>query len=73
MKVVYTAAAQNELCEIGEWLAAHYPLIASSVERRIREVVAHIARWPDSAPRSAGREGVRVVPLRTIPTRYSIG
>jgi toxin ParE1/3/4 len=67
MKVVYSAAAQNDLREIGEWLAAHYPVIAPRVERRIRDVVAHIARWPESAPRSAGREGVRVVPLGHFP------
>ena len=67
MKVVYTAAAQNDLREIGEWLAAHYPAVALQVERRIRDVVAHIARWPESAPPAAGREGVRVVPLGHYP------
>ncbi len=44
MKVVYAAAAQNDLREIGEWLAAHYPTVAPHVERRIRDVVAHIGR-----------------------------
>ncbi len=67
MKVVYTAAAQNELRDIGEWLATHYPAVAPQVEQRLRNVVAHIARWPESAPRSAGREGVRVVPLGRFP------
>jgi toxin ParE1/3/4 len=67
MNVVYTAAAQNDLREIGEWLAAHYPAIAPHVERRIRDAVAHIAQWPESAPRSAGREGVRVMPLGHYP------
>lgn len=67
MKVIYTAAAQSDLREIGEWLAAHYPGLAPRVERRIRDVVAHIARWPESAPRATGREGVRVVPLGRYP------
>lgn len=63
MKVVYTAAAQNDLREIGEWLAAHYPVVAPRVEQRIRDVVAYIARRPESAPRSAGR----VMPLGHYP------
>lgn len=67
MKVVYTAAAQSDLRQIGAWLAAHYPAIALDVERRIRDVVAHSARWPESAPRAAGRKGVRVVPLGRYP------
>lgn len=67
MKVVYTAAAQNDLRDIGEWLAAHYPAIAPRVERRIRDIVAHIGRWPESAHRVAGCEGVRVVPLGHYP------
>jgi plasmid stabilization system protein ParE len=67
MKVVYTAAAQNDLRNIGEWLATHYPVIAPRVEERIRDVVTHIVRWPESAPCSAGREGVRVVPLGHYP------
>ncbi len=33
MKVVYTATAQNELREIGEWLAARYPVVAPHVAR----------------------------------------
>ncbi len=75
MKVVYTAAAQNDLREIGEWLAARYPAVAPHVERRIREIVVHIARWPESGPRSAGRDGVRVVPLGRYPYRifYRVG
>jgi plasmid stabilization system protein ParE len=67
MKVVYTAAAESDLAAIGEWLATHCPLIAPRVERRIRDVVAHIATWPESAPRTAGREAVRVVPLGHYP------
>ena len=67
MKVVFTAAAENDLRSIGEWLAAHYPVIARQVERRLHDVVAHIARWPESAPHAAGREGVRVAPLGHYP------
>ena len=67
MKVVYTAVALGDLRDIGVWLAAHYPDVAPQVERRIRDVVAHIVLWPESAPRAAGRAGVRVVPAGPFP------
>jgi plasmid stabilization system protein ParE len=67
MKVVYTAAALRDLDEIAEWVAVHYPTIAPAVEQRIRAVVARIARWPESARRSAKRPGVRIVPIGRYP------
>jgi toxin ParE1/3/4 len=63
MKVVYTEEALEDLDAIADWLIAHYPTVAPAVERRIRSVVAHIARWPESSRRSAKRPGVRAVPL----------
>jgi plasmid stabilization system protein ParE len=48
MKVVFTAAAQNDLRDIGEWLATRYPVLAPHVERRIRNVVVRIGRWPEA-------------------------
>jgi plasmid stabilization system protein ParE len=69
MKVVYTAAARHDVREIGQWLATHYPGVARRVERRIRDVVAHIALWPESAPPAADRAGVRVMPLGHYPYR----
>ncbi|HEX5507823.1 MAG TPA: type II toxin-antitoxin system RelE/ParE family toxin [Pseudolabrys sp.] len=67
MKIVFTAAARNDLRDIGEWLTLHYPAVAPHVERRIRNIVARIGRWPESGPPSAGREDVRVVPLGRYP------
>lgn len=69
MKVVYTVAALKDLDEIAAWLAAHYPAIAPTVERRIRNVVARIGRWPESTRRSAKRPDVRVVPVGRYPYR----
>ena len=69
MKVVYTAAALRDLDEIAEWLVVHYPTIAPTVERRIRSVVEHIGRWPESARRSNKRAGVRVIPIGRYPCR----
>jgi toxin ParE1/3/4 len=36
-------------------------------ERRIRSVVVHIARWPESSRRLAKRPGVHAVPLGRYP------
>ena len=67
MKVVYTAGARSDLDEIGEWLSDHYPTIAPTVERRIHNVIARIAQWPQSARRSAKYPGVGVVPIGRYP------
>lgn len=67
MKVVYTDSALHDLDEIAVWLKAHYPGLGKAVERRLRLVVAHIARWPESMRASANRTGVRVVPLGRYP------
>jgi toxin ParE1/3/4 len=69
MKVVYTPAALRDLDEIADWLAVHYPTIAPAVVSRIRGVVTHIERWPESARRSAKRTNVRVVPVGRYPYR----
>jgi plasmid stabilization system protein ParE len=67
MKVVYTEEALKDLDAIADWLIVHYPAIAPVIERRIRSVVAHIARWPESSRGSAKRPGVRTVPLGRYP------
>jgi len=67
MKVVYTDAALHDIDEITVWLKAHYPGVGKAVERRLRLVVAHIARWPESMRASAHRPGVRVVALGRYP------
>lgn len=69
MKVVYTEDALRDLGAIADWLILHYPAVAPNVERRIRTVVAHIAQWPESSRRAAGRPDVRVVPLGRYPYR----
>lgn len=67
MKVVYTDAALRDLDDITLWLTAHYPGLGAAVERRLRLVVAHIARWPDSMRASAKRPGIRVALLGRYP------
>ena len=73
MKVFYTPAALRDLDEIADWLAINYPTIAPAVERRIRMVIAHIGRWPESARRSAKRPGVQVVPVGRYPYKIFYG
>ncbi len=67
MKVVYTDEALRDVEAIAEWLAAYYPTVAPAVEKRIRSVVAHISRFPQSSRKSAGRAGVRAAPLVRYP------
>ena len=67
MKVVYTDAALRDFNDITVWLKANYPGLGKSVERRLRLVVAHIVRWPESMRGSAHRPGVRVALLGRYP------
>jgi toxin ParE1/3/4 len=67
MKVVYTEEALKDLDAIADWLNVHYPAVAPAVERRIKSIIAHIARWPESSRRSARRADVRVASLGRYP------
>jgi len=69
MKAVFTAAALGDLAEIAAWLSTHYPSLGPAVEQRIRQVVSIIERWPESAPRSGNRPGVRVASIGKYPYR----
>ncbi|MCW5691445.1 MAG: type II toxin-antitoxin system RelE/ParE family toxin [Pseudolabrys sp.] len=69
MKVVYTPAALRDLDDITLWLSQHYPGLGAALEQRLRTIVAHIGRWPESMRASAHRPGVRVAPLGRYPYR----
>jgi toxin ParE1/3/4 len=58
-----------DLRSIAAHLAASYPSAAKTVERRLRIVIARIARWPESARRVIERPDVRVVSLVRYPYR----
>lgn len=49
MKVVFTDAAVDDLRSIAAYLTANYPSATANVEKRLRIVIARIARWPESA------------------------
>ena len=72
MKVVYTEPALSDLDEITSWLKQNYPGLGRAVERRLKLVVAHIARWPESARRSMYHPDVHVAPLGRYPYKFSI-
>jgi toxin ParE1/3/4 len=67
MRIVFTDEALRDLDEILDFIAAHYPTIASSFQQRLRTVVQRIGNWPKSAEEVAQRPGVRVVPLIRYP------
>ena len=63
MKVIFTEDALRDLDGILEYIAANYPTISTSFEKRLRAVLARVGAWPESAQTVAERPGVRVVPL----------
>jgi toxin ParE1/3/4 len=68
MKVEYTNRAVADLRKASaDSRAAFGHMVAAALERRIREVVGHIAANPKSAPQVIERAGVRVFPLIRYP------
>jgi plasmid stabilization system protein ParE len=69
MRVTFTEAARADLNDILAYVRQHYPFVVLALEKRIRDVVARVARRPESARRVRGRAEVRVVPLLRYPYR----
>jgi toxin ParE1/3/4 len=68
MRVEYSRRALSDLIEIATFYAeSGNQTIGERVARRIREVVARIARFPQSGRPVSGRPNVRVVFLRRYP------
>jgi plasmid stabilization system protein ParE len=64
MKVIYSPRAIRDL----EKISAYYRSVATAsvaagIGERIEQVIDRLARHPHSAPRVAGRPGVRPVPI----------
>jgi toxin ParE1/3/4 len=66
-EVVFTNSALADLRNIAAYLSANYPSVAPALERRLRIVIARIARWPEGARQVTERPDVRVVPLVRYP------
>jgi plasmid stabilization system protein ParE len=74
MKSVYSRRALADLEKIANYYSANAsPAIATSIERRFREVIDRICRLPDAAPRVSQRSHVRVVLSSAIHSGSSIG
>ena len=67
MRIVFTEEALRDLDAILDFIAAHYPAIASSFQQRLRTVLQRIGKWPKSAEEVEQRPGVRMVPLIRYP------
>jgi plasmid stabilization system protein ParE len=61
MKVAWTEAALADLDAILTYTGENYPPLIGPLERRIRNVVARIARWPTSGREVAERPGPRKI------------
>jgi plasmid stabilization system protein ParE len=69
MKVEFSNRATADLRKVSADSLMFGDAVAAAVEARIRNIIAHIAERPDSAPRIAERPGVRVIPLVRYPYR----
>jgi plasmid stabilization system protein ParE len=67
MKLEFSNRAITDLRKISAETLALGDNVAAAVEIRIRQIVARIARHPESAERVVERPGIRVVPLVNYP------
>jgi plasmid stabilization system protein ParE len=67
VKVVYTEEALQNLDEVLRYVSTHYPAVSAAFEERVRNVVARIAAWPESAQEVRERPGVRMALLIRYP------
>ncbi len=68
MRIDYSPRAIRDLEDIGAYYrAVAAPPVAAAIAERIGRVIDWLALQPESAPRVAGRPGVRAVLLRRYP------
>jgi toxin ParE1/3/4 len=66
MRVRYTQTALAELGDIFSYIAQHNRIAAAEVVRRIEELAARLARFPQMG-RPKYKPGVRMIPVRRYP------
>jgi toxin ParE1/3/4 len=70
MKLVYSRRALTDLDDIAAYYTASAsPAIASSIGRRLEDVIDRICRIPEAAPRVSQRSQVRIVAVVRYPFR----
>jgi plasmid stabilization system protein ParE len=67
MKVEFTKRATADLLKISADSRAFGDAVTAAVERRIRQIIAHIAAHPEMAARVIERPGMHVIPLIRYP------
>jgi len=67
MRVEYSKRATRDLRKVSAESRAFGDLVAAAVESRIREIVAHIAEYPEAAALVMDRPGMHVIPLIRYP------
>jgi plasmid stabilization system protein ParE len=73
MKVEYSARAVADLRKVSADSRTFGDAVATAVEARLRQVIAHIAEHPEATQRVDERPGVHVIPLIRYPYRSSTG
>jgi len=68
-RVEFTDEAERELEEILQYISTNYPGVYSAFEMRLRNIIARIATWPESAPRVIERPEIRRVTFIRYPYR----
>jgi plasmid stabilization system protein ParE len=69
MKVVFTQAALKDLDDILNHLRANFPTLIDPFERRVQAIAARLGKWPESAPLTVERPGLRAASLVRYPYR----
>ena len=70
MKVEFTERAVTDLRNVSADSRQRFgDAVAAALERRIQEIVAHIANFPEGAPEVIMRPGVRFASLGRYPYR----
>ena len=69
MNVEFSKRATADLRKLGEDSRTFGPAVSAAIERRIRDLIAHIADRPPSRPSVPDRAGVHVASLVRYPYR----
>jgi toxin ParE1/3/4 len=69
MRVIFTQAALKELDDILNYLQTNFPTLIDPFERRVQAIVARLSKWPESAPLTVERPGLRAASLVRYPYR----
>jgi len=69
MRVIFTQAALKDLDDILNYLQTNFPTLIGPFERRVQAIVTRLSKWPESAPLTKERPGLRAASLVRYPYR----